>query len=44
MGRLEDVGPLAEMDDDSTAEMEGDHMASLKEGCRPGTTWAEHPQ
>jgi hypothetical protein len=44
MGRLEDVGPPTEVDGDSTVETEGDHMAGLKEGCRPGGTSAEHPQ
>jgi hypothetical protein len=42
-GRLEDVGPPAEVDGSSTAEMEGDHVAGLKEDCRPSSTWAEHP-
>jgi hypothetical protein len=42
-GRLEDMGPPAEVDDGSTTETEGDHVADLKE-CRPGGTWAEHPQ
>jgi hypothetical protein len=41
--RLEDVGPPAEVDGGSTAKMEGDHMAGLKE-CRPGGTWMERPQ
>jgi hypothetical protein len=43
MGRVEDVGPPPEVDGDSTAETEGDHVASLKEGCRPSGTWAECP-
>jgi hypothetical protein len=42
-GRLEDVGPPAEVDGGSTAKMEGDHVAFLKEECRPGGTWAERP-
>jgi hypothetical protein len=41
--RLGRVVPTAEVDGDSTAEMEVDHMAALKEGCRPSGTWAEHP-
>jgi hypothetical protein len=43
-GRLEDMGPLGKVDGGSIAEMEGDHVAGLKEKCRPGGTWAEHPQ
>jgi hypothetical protein len=43
-GRLEDVGPPTEVDGDSTTETEGDHVAGLKEGCRPGGTWAERPK
>jgi hypothetical protein len=43
VGRLEGVQPPAEVDGDSTTEMEGDHVASLKEGCRPSGTWAERP-
>jgi hypothetical protein len=43
MGRLEDVGPPAEVDGGSTAVMEGDHTAGLKAECRPGGTWAERP-
>jgi hypothetical protein len=31
-GRLEGVEPPAEVDGDSTTEMEGDHVAGLKEG------------
>jgi hypothetical protein len=42
--RPKDVGPPAEVDDGSTAETEGDHVAGLKESCRPGSTWAEHPK
>jgi hypothetical protein len=38
------VGPPTEVDGDSTAETEGDHMAGLKEGCRAGGTRAERPQ
>jgi hypothetical protein len=44
VGRLEGMGPPAEVDGDSTTEMEGDHMAGMKGGgCRPSGTWAEHP-
>jgi hypothetical protein len=43
-GRLEDVGPPAKVDGGSTAETEGDHIAGLKEECRPGGTWVECPQ
>jgi hypothetical protein len=42
-GRLEGVGPPAEVDGDSTAEMEGDHEVGLKVECRPSGTWVEHP-
>jgi hypothetical protein len=42
-GRLEGVGPPAEVDGDSTTETEGDHMASLKEGCTRGDTWVWCP-
>jgi hypothetical protein len=35
VGRLEDVGPPAEVDSVSIAEMEEDHVAGLKEECRP---------
>jgi hypothetical protein len=38
MGRLKDVGPPAEVDGGSTAEMEGYHVAILKDECRPGGT------
>jgi hypothetical protein len=34
-GRMEGVGPPAEVDSGSTAEMEGDHVAGLMEECRP---------
>jgi hypothetical protein len=44
VGRLEDVGPPVEMDGGSTTELEGDHMAGLKEEYRPGGTWAERSQ
>jgi hypothetical protein len=37
-GRLEDVGPPAEVNGGSTAETEGDHVGGLKEECRPGGT------
>jgi hypothetical protein len=40
-GRLEDMGPPIEVDSDSTATTEGDHVAGLKAECRPGGTWAE---
>jgi hypothetical protein len=43
VARLEGMGPPAMVDGDSTAEMEGDHVASLKEGCRVGGTAVEHP-
>jgi hypothetical protein len=36
-------GLPAKVDGGSTAETEGDHMASLIE-CRAGGTWAERPQ
>jgi hypothetical protein len=42
--RLEDMGPPAEVDGDSTAETEGNHVAVLKEKCRSDGTWAEHPK
>jgi hypothetical protein len=44
VGRPEDMVPPAEVDGGSTAMMEGDHMAGLTEGCRPGGTWVECPQ
>jgi hypothetical protein len=44
MGRLEGVGPPTKVDGDSTAEIEGDNMAGLKEGCRPGGTCVERTQ
>jgi hypothetical protein len=37
-GRLEDMGPPAEVDGGSTAMMEGDQVAGLKAECRPGGT------
>jgi hypothetical protein len=43
-GRPDDVGPPAEVDGSSTAKLEGDHKAGLKEECRLGGTWAEDPQ
>jgi hypothetical protein len=43
-GRLEDVGPPAEVDGGSTIEMKGDHMVGLKEECRLGGTWVERSQ
>jgi hypothetical protein len=43
VGRLEGMGSPAEVDGDSTAKMEGDHVVGLKEGCRPGDTWVERP-
>jgi hypothetical protein len=44
VGTLGGIVPTAEVDVDSTAEMEVDHMAGPKEGCRPSGTWVEHPQ
>jgi hypothetical protein len=44
IGILGGVVPTAEVDADSTAEMEVDHMAGLEEECRPSNTWVEHPQ
>jgi hypothetical protein len=41
MGRLEGVGPPTEVDGDSIVETNGDHVAGLKEWCRPSGTWAE---
>jgi hypothetical protein len=43
-GRLEPVGPPAEVDGGSTAMTMGDHVASLKVECRLGGTWAGYPQ
>jgi hypothetical protein len=43
VGRLEGMGPPAVVDGGSAAETKGDHVASLKEECRPGGTWAERP-
>jgi hypothetical protein len=43
VGRLEGMGSPAEVDGDSTAKMEGDHVAGLKEGCRPSGTWVVRP-
>jgi hypothetical protein len=43
MGRLEDVGPPAEVDNYSTAQTEGDHLAGLREECTPSGTWAKRP-
>jgi hypothetical protein len=41
-GRLEDVGPPAEVDGGSTVVMKGGgHMAGLKVECRPDGTWVE---
>jgi hypothetical protein len=37
-GRLEDVGPPAEVGDGSTTARKEAHMASLKVECRPGGT------
>jgi hypothetical protein len=37
-GRLEDVGPPAEVDGGSTAAMEGHHVVGLKVECRPDGT------
>jgi hypothetical protein len=44
VGRLEGMGPPAEVDGDFTAEMEGDHVASQEEGCRLSGTWAKNHQ
>jgi hypothetical protein len=44
VGRLEGVGSPVKLDGDSTTKMEGDHVAGLKEECRPGGTWSECPQ
>jgi hypothetical protein len=44
VGRPKDMRPPAEVDGGTTTEMEGDHVAGLTEECRPGGTWAEHPQ
>jgi hypothetical protein len=44
MGRLEDVVPPAKVDGGSTTEMEGKHVAGLKEERRPCDSWVEHPQ
>jgi hypothetical protein len=44
VGRLEDMGPPAEVDGGSTATTKESHMAGLKVECRPGSTWVEHPQ
>jgi hypothetical protein len=43
LGRLEDVGPPAEVDGGSTAASKGDHVAGLKVECRLGSTWEECP-
>jgi hypothetical protein len=43
-GRLEDVGPPAEVDGGSTIETEGDHVVGQKEDYRPSGTWVEHLQ
>jgi hypothetical protein len=43
VGRLKVMGPPNEVDGGSTTEMDGDHVADLKEECRSGGTWAEHP-
>jgi hypothetical protein len=44
MGRLEDMGPPAEVVSGSTTEIDGDHMVGLTEECRLGGTWVEHPR
>jgi hypothetical protein len=41
VGRLEDVGPPAEVDGGSTTVTERDHAAGLMAECRPGGTWVE---
>jgi hypothetical protein len=43
VGRLEGVGSPATVDGDSPTEIEGDHVASLTEECRPDGTSAERP-
>jgi hypothetical protein len=42
-GRLEGVGPPAEVDSGSTTKTEGDHVAGPMEECRPGGIWVERP-
>jgi hypothetical protein len=44
VGRLEDVGPPAEVDGGSTATTKRGHVAVLKVECIPSGTWAERPQ
>jgi hypothetical protein len=41
--RLEGTRPAAKVDGGSTTETEGDHLAGLKEECRPGNNWVERP-
>jgi hypothetical protein len=43
-GRMEDVGPPAEVDDGSTTATKGDHVVGLKAKCRPDGTWVERPR
>jgi hypothetical protein len=43
-GKLEDMGPPAEVDGGSTATMNDGHVPGLKVESRPGGTWAECPQ
>jgi hypothetical protein len=42
-GRLEDMGPPAEVDSGSIAVTKGGHVAGRKVECRPGGTWVERP-
>jgi hypothetical protein len=43
VGRLEGMEPPVEVDGDSATQAEGDHMAGLKEGCRPSGSWVQRP-
>jgi hypothetical protein len=43
VGRLEGMGPPAEVDGGSNAAMKMGHVAGLKAKCKPGSTWVEHP-
>jgi hypothetical protein len=43
MGRLEGVGPPAEVDGGSTTATKVGHVAGLKVEYKPGGTWAECP-
>jgi hypothetical protein len=42
-GKLEGVGPPAEVDGGSTAMTKVGHVAGLKAQCKLGGTWVEHP-